>query len=159
MPRVKIGPAQPDRKTIDVEIARLRDLDVCVLRAGELKPQRECSAHTCVPASVRTGCVSSHLRTCRVRTRAVRTQVLRDHIECLRSAYGPVDGRSNVCGLADFEGHEFNIEGLGRGLHLAELLYGEGIADIPHDRQSLNSGNKFAQKLEALCGEVGLLKG
>ncbi len=28
MPRVKIGPALPDRKTIDVEIARLRDLDV-----------------------------------------------------------------------------------------------------------------------------------
>ena len=33
MPRVKIGPAQPDRKTLDVEIARLRDLDVVALRA------------------------------------------------------------------------------------------------------------------------------
>jgi Protein of unknown function (DUF2924) len=33
MPRVKIGPAIPDRKTIDVEIARLRDLDVGALRA------------------------------------------------------------------------------------------------------------------------------
>ena len=33
MPRVKIGPAQPDRKTIDIEIARLRDLDVGDLRA------------------------------------------------------------------------------------------------------------------------------
>jgi hypothetical protein len=33
MPRVKIGPAQPDQKTIDVEIARLRDLDVGALRA------------------------------------------------------------------------------------------------------------------------------
>ena len=33
MPRVKIGPAIPDRKTIDVEIARLRDLDVDALRA------------------------------------------------------------------------------------------------------------------------------
>ena len=33
MPRVKIGPAQPDRKTLDVEIARLRDLDVGSLRA------------------------------------------------------------------------------------------------------------------------------
>jgi hypothetical protein len=33
MPRVKIGPAVPDRKTIDVEIARLRDLDVIALRA------------------------------------------------------------------------------------------------------------------------------
>jgi len=33
MPRVKIGPAQPDRKTMDVEIARLRDLDVGALRA------------------------------------------------------------------------------------------------------------------------------
>jgi len=28
MPRVKIGPALPDRKTLDGEIARLRDLDV-----------------------------------------------------------------------------------------------------------------------------------
>ena len=33
MPRVKIGPAPPDRKTLDVEIARLRDLDVGELRA------------------------------------------------------------------------------------------------------------------------------
>ena len=32
MPRVKIGPAPPDRKTLDVEIARLRDLDVGELR-------------------------------------------------------------------------------------------------------------------------------
>jgi hypothetical protein len=32
MPRVRIGPALPDRKTIDVEIARLRDLD-----AGQLQ--------------------------------------------------------------------------------------------------------------------------
>ena len=33
MPRVKIGTAQPDQKTIDVEIARLRDLDATALRA------------------------------------------------------------------------------------------------------------------------------
>ena len=32
MPRVKIGPALPDRATLDVEIARLRDLDVTELR-------------------------------------------------------------------------------------------------------------------------------
>jgi hypothetical protein len=32
MPRVKIGPALPDRSTIDVEIARLRDLGVEHLR-------------------------------------------------------------------------------------------------------------------------------
>src|SRR4249920_3622536 len=28
MPRVKVGPALPDNKTLDIEIARLRDLDV-----------------------------------------------------------------------------------------------------------------------------------
>ena len=33
MPRVKIGPAPPDRKTLDVEIAHLRDLDAAALRA------------------------------------------------------------------------------------------------------------------------------
>jgi hypothetical protein len=32
MPRVKIGPALPDRRTIDLEIARLRDLEVEELR-------------------------------------------------------------------------------------------------------------------------------
>ena len=32
MPRVRIGPAIPDRKSLDVEIARLRDLDVGELR-------------------------------------------------------------------------------------------------------------------------------
>ena len=38
MPRVKIGPAIPDRKSLDVEIARLRDLDVGDLRI-RLKPR------------------------------------------------------------------------------------------------------------------------
>jgi hypothetical protein len=33
MSRVKIGPALPDRETIDVEIARMRDLDVGNLQA------------------------------------------------------------------------------------------------------------------------------
>ena len=33
MPHVKIGPAMPDRQTIDVEVARLRDFDVGALRA------------------------------------------------------------------------------------------------------------------------------
>jgi Protein of unknown function (DUF2924) len=33
MPRVKIGPALPDRNTLDIEIARLRDLDLGGLRA------------------------------------------------------------------------------------------------------------------------------
>ena len=32
MPRVRIGPALPDRVTLDVEIARLRDLDIAALR-------------------------------------------------------------------------------------------------------------------------------
>ena len=32
MPRVKIGPAIPDRKSLDLEIARLRGLDVVELR-------------------------------------------------------------------------------------------------------------------------------
>ena len=33
MPRVKVGPALPDAKTLDVEIARLRDLDIAALQA------------------------------------------------------------------------------------------------------------------------------
>jgi Protein of unknown function (DUF2924) len=33
MPRVKIAPASPDRESIDVEIARLRDLDVASLQS------------------------------------------------------------------------------------------------------------------------------
>ena len=32
MPRIKIGPAIPDRKSLDIEIAHLRDLDVGELR-------------------------------------------------------------------------------------------------------------------------------
>jgi hypothetical protein len=31
MPRVKVGPSAPDRKTLDVEIARLRDFDAASL--------------------------------------------------------------------------------------------------------------------------------
>jgi hypothetical protein len=33
MPRVRIGPAEPDRNILAVEIARLRDLDVVALRS------------------------------------------------------------------------------------------------------------------------------
>jgi Protein of unknown function (DUF2924) len=33
MSRVRIGPALPDRKALDVEIARLRDLDIAALRS------------------------------------------------------------------------------------------------------------------------------
>src|SRR5215204_5582836 len=33
MPRVKVGPVPPDKKTLDIEIARLRDLDIRDLRA------------------------------------------------------------------------------------------------------------------------------
>jgi len=33
MPRVRIGPARPDREAIDIEIAHLRDLDVGGLRS------------------------------------------------------------------------------------------------------------------------------
>ena len=33
MPRVKIGPALRDREKLDIEIARLRDLDVTELRS------------------------------------------------------------------------------------------------------------------------------
>src|SRR3954462_1530103 len=33
MPRVKVGPALPDNKTLDIEIARLRDLDIRGLQA------------------------------------------------------------------------------------------------------------------------------
>ena len=33
MPRIRIGPALPDRKSLDAEIARLRDLGVSELRS------------------------------------------------------------------------------------------------------------------------------
>jgi len=33
MPRVRISPALPDREALDVEIARLRDLDIAALRS------------------------------------------------------------------------------------------------------------------------------
>ena len=33
MPRVRIGPALPDREALDVEIAHLRDLDIAALRS------------------------------------------------------------------------------------------------------------------------------
>ena len=46
MARVKIGPAPPDRNTLDIEIARLRDLDVGELRARwQTKFGRPAPAH------------------------------------------------------------------------------------------------------------------
>jgi len=35
MPRVKVGPALPDVIALDLEIARLRDLDIASLRPDE----------------------------------------------------------------------------------------------------------------------------
>jgi hypothetical protein len=40
MPRVKVGPALPDGSTLDVEIARLRDLDVASLQTRSHKVLR-----------------------------------------------------------------------------------------------------------------------
>ena len=51
MPRVKIGPALPDRKTLDVEIARLRDLDVGALRSPLAYRVRAASAPSPAPPS------------------------------------------------------------------------------------------------------------
>jgi hypothetical protein len=50
MARVRIGSAAPDRKTLDVEVARLRDLDVATLRARwqtvfRLKPPAHLPRH------------------------------------------------------------------------------------------------------------------
>jgi hypothetical protein len=44
MPRVKIGPALPDRKSLDVEIARLRDLDIGDLQSRWQTVFRRCSS-------------------------------------------------------------------------------------------------------------------
>ena len=44
MPRVKIGPALPDREALDVEIAQLRDLDVQRLRSRKFTRQEQPSS-------------------------------------------------------------------------------------------------------------------
>ena len=50
MPRVRIGPALPDQKILDVEIARLRDLDVEELR-GRWHKRSDGAAPSPAPAS------------------------------------------------------------------------------------------------------------
>ena len=50
MPRVVIDPAVPDRDSLDIEIARLRDLDVRELRARwHTVFRRQPPPHLCVP--------------------------------------------------------------------------------------------------------------
>jgi hypothetical protein len=39
--------------------------------------------------------------------------------------------------------------------NLTQLLHGEGIADIAHDRQAAKTGNDLAQKFEPLAGKIG----
>ena len=65
MPRVKVGPAPPDASTLDVEIARLRDLDVAfasgpfaqraqteaLFRIIHIDPLRSVESHPPVPYS------------------------------------------------------------------------------------------------------------
>jgi hypothetical protein len=75
MPRAKIDPAPPD--TLDAEIARLRDLDVAVLRARW---------HTCLAicsiVSWRTGCrpTSSAIWTLRGRDPSTARKRLRGQV-------------------------------------------------------------------------------
>jgi hypothetical protein len=45
MPHVKVGPALPDGSTLDVEIARLRDLDIASLQARSHNVFRRPSPH------------------------------------------------------------------------------------------------------------------
>ena len=51
MPRVKIGPTLPDRKSLDVEIARLRDLDI-----GDLQSRWRTVFRRCSPLTYRAIC-------------------------------------------------------------------------------------------------------
>ena len=55
MPRVKIGPVLPDREKLDVEIARLRDLDVGQLRSRSGERPLTLLVISCF-AAWRTGC-------------------------------------------------------------------------------------------------------
>jgi hypothetical protein len=48
VPRIRIGPALPDRKSLDAEIARLRDLGVSELRSRWHTTSRERLARPCV---------------------------------------------------------------------------------------------------------------
>ena len=77
MPRVKIGPALPDREKLDAEIARLRDLDV-----GQLRSRWHTAFGRPAPAHL-----SRHLL---FRSLAYRLQA--DHL-------GDLDGRVSVCSI------------------------------------------------------------
>jgi hypothetical protein len=55
----------------------------------------------------------------------------------------------------NFESVDFETEPAGRRLNLAQLQYGEGIADIAHDRQTAETGDDLAQKFEPLAGKFG----
>ena len=77
MPRVKIGPALPDREKLDVEIARLRDLDV-----GQLRSRWHTAFGRPAPAHL-----ARHLL---FRSLAYRLQADR---------LGDLDGKASVCSI------------------------------------------------------------
>ena len=81
-----------------------------------------------------------------------------DHnIKCVRLALERLEGGRDILRSPDFECGDFEAERAGRGLDLAHLQHGCGIADIGHDRQPAEAGDNLAQEFEPLAGKIGRL--
>src|SRR5229473_5125258 len=55
---------------------------------------------------------------------------------------------------SDFEGGHVETKRAGRAPNLGHFQHGQMIADIAHDRQTAETGDELAQKLEPLAGKV-----
>jgi hypothetical protein len=67
------------------------------------------------------------------------------------------EGRCDILRPPDFEWRDFEAERACRGLNLAHLQHGLGIASIKHDCQPAQPGNNLAQEFDSLAGKIGPL--
>ena len=78
-------------------------------------------------------------------------------VKCVRLGLERLEGGSDILRSPDFEWRDFEAERASRGLNLAHLQHGLGIANICHDCQPAEPGDNLAQKFESLAGKIGRL--
>ena len=79
------------------------------------------------------------------------------NVKCVRLCLERLEGGSNILCSPDFEWRDFDAERASRGLNLAHLQHGLGIANIDHDCQPAEPGDNLTQEFEPLAGKIGRL--
>src|SRR5262249_1202198 len=76
-------------------------------------------------------------------------------IKGIRAALERVERGRDILGSPDFWRGDFKAERAGRCLNPTRFQHGEAISDIAHNRQTAETKDNLAQKLEAVGSKIG----